>query len=42
MFVTEYQDWALQRFDQALDGLLGFQARMIDEGEETDSFLLHE
>ena len=37
-----YQDWTSQRFDQALARLRAFRVRMIDDGEETDSFFLHE
>jgi hypothetical protein len=37
-----HSDWTLDRLNAALDDLEEFSVHMVDNGEETDIFFLHE
>ncbi len=34
-------NWESKKFDAALNTLLSIRVSMLDDGEETDSFLIH-
>jgi hypothetical protein len=40
--LAAHNDWTSDRLNAALDGLEEFRVHMVDNGEETDIFFLHE